>query len=53
MEKCILVFILIILSGWLGMVIGLEYLGGFVEFGSILAIATMGALIVYFNDKKN
>lgn len=52
MEKVILAMIVTVLCGWLGMAIGLEYLGGFTEFGSIFAIAVMGAMIIYFNDKK-
>lgn len=34
------------------MVVGLELLGGFVELGCIIAVAVMGAFIIYFNDKK-
>lgn len=34
------------------MVIGLEFLGGYIEFGLLIAVAVMGAFIIYFNEKK-
>lgn len=52
MGKAILAATVTILLGYVGMVVGLELLGGFVECGVLAAIAVMGAFIIYFNDKK-
>ena len=52
MGKAILAAIVTLIVGYLGMVVGLEFLGNRVEFGLLIAIAVMGAFIIYFNDKK-
>ena len=52
MGKAILAAIVTLIVGYLGMVVGLELLGNWVEFGLLIAIAVMGAFIIYFNDKK-
>ena len=52
MCKAILAAIVTLIVGYLGMVVGLEFLGNWVEFGLLIAIAVMGAFIIYFNDKK-
>ena len=52
MGKAILAAIVTLIVGYLGMVVGLEFLGDWVEFGLLIAIAVMGAFIIYFNDKK-
>ena len=52
MSKAILAMVVTLILGYLGMVIGFEMLGGFVEFGILIAIAVMGAFIIYFNEKK-
>jgi len=39
-------------SEMIGTVVGLELLGNWGEFGLLIAIAVMGAFIIYFNDKK-
>lgn len=52
MIKAILAAVVTIVAGYLGMVVGLEFLGGFVEFGCLIAIAVMGAFIITFNEKK-
>ena len=52
MGKAILAAIVTLIVGYLGMVVGLELLGNWVEFGLLFAIAVMGAFIIYFNDKK-
>ena len=52
MGKAILAVIVTLIVGYLGMVVGLELLGNWVEFGLLIAIAVMGAFIIYFNDKK-
>uniref|UniRef100_UPI0040297B8D hypothetical protein n=1 Tax=Gemmiger formicilis TaxID=745368 RepID=UPI0040297B8D len=52
MGKAILAAIVTLIVGYLGMVVGLEFLGNWVEFGLLIAIAVMGAFIIYFNDQK-
>ena len=52
MGKAILAAIVTIFAGYLGSVIGFELLGGWIEFGLLIAVAVMGAFIIYFNDKK-
>ena len=52
MGKAILAAIVTLIVSYLGMVVGLELLGNWVEFGLLIAIAVMGAFIIYFNDKK-
>lgn len=52
MGKAILALFVTFIIGCLGMVIGHELLGGFPEFGGIIAIAVMGAFLIYFNEKK-
>lgn len=52
MGKAILAAIATIFLGCVGMVVGLEFLGGYVEFGLLIAIAVMGAFIICFNEKK-
>lgn len=52
MLKAIVALIITFIMGWIGMAIGHEFLGGFTEFGSVVAIAIMGAFIIYFNEKK-
>ena len=52
MGKAILAAIVTLIVGYLGMVVGLELLGNWVEFGLLIAISVMGAFIIYFNDKK-
>ena len=50
--KAILAVIVTLIVGYLGTVVGLELLGNWDEFGLLIAIAVMGAFIIYFNDKK-
>lgn len=52
MLKATVALIVTFIMGWIGMAIGLEFLGGFTEFGSVVSIAVMGAFIIYFNEKK-
>ena len=44
MGKAILAAIVTLIVGYLGMVVGLEFLGNLLEFGLLIAIAVMGAL---------
>lgn len=50
MGKAILAAIVTLVAGYYGYVIGDEI--GFVGLESIVAVAVMGAFIIYFNDKK-
>ncbi len=52
MGKTIAAMALTTICGLLGMVIGDELMGGYPELGGIIAIAVMGAFIIYFNEKK-
>ena len=52
MGKAILAAIVTLIVGYLGTVVGVELLGNWYEFGLLIAIAVMGAFIIYFNDKK-
>ena len=52
MGKAILAAIVTLIVGYLGTVVGLELLGNWGELGLLIAIAVMGAFIIYFNDKK-
>lgn len=52
MGKALLAAIVTIVIGYLGMVVGLELMGGFPEFGLLVAIAVMGGFIIYFNESK-
>lgn len=50
--KAILAALITILAGWVGMVIGLEYLGSYPEFGCVIAIAVMGMFIITFTERS-
>lgn len=52
MGKAILAALVTLVSGYIGMVLGLEIFGGWVEFGVLVAVAVMGGFIIYFNEKK-
>ncbi len=52
MKKAILALVITFIAGITGIIIGLELLNGHPEFGCIIAIAVMGAFIIYFNEKK-
>ncbi len=53
MKKAVLAAFITLILGVVGMVIGLEFLGGFAEFGCIIAVSVMGAFIIFFNEKRN
>ncbi|WAA08912.1 hypothetical protein [Fervidibacillus albus] len=53
MGKAILTIIISFIVGLFGMVVGLEFFGGFPSLGPVMAIATAGGLIVFFNEKNN
>lgn len=50
MGKSILAFIITIIVGFVFTQIGETM--NWVEFGNLMAIAVMGAFIIYFNDNK-
>lgn len=52
MGKAVFAAVVTLIAGCIGMVIGAELLNGYAEFGFILAVAVMGAFIIYFNEKK-
>jgi Mn2+/Fe2+ NRAMP family transporter len=52
MGKAILAAIVTLIAGYLGMVVGLELLGGWTELGVLVAVCIMGSFIIYFNEKK-
>lgn len=52
MEKAILAMIVTLITGYVSMVFGPEFVNGYVEIGLLAAIAVMGAFIIYFNEKK-
>lgn len=49
-EMIILAVLVTIILGYLGAVVGHEFMNGFSELGTILAVASMGAFIMI--DKK-
>ncbi len=52
MGKAILAALVTLFAGYLGMVVGLEFFGGWVELGTLVAISVMGAFIIGFMEKK-
>lgn len=52
MGKSLLALIVTIIMGLLGTAFGYDEMNGFSEIGSIVAIAVMGAFIIYFNEKN-
>lgn len=49
----ILAILATIIIGWIGAAFGLDFMNGFTELGSILAIATMGAFIMIEIKRAN
>lgn len=52
MGKALLALLVTIIMGLLGTAFGYDEMNGFSEIGSIVAIAVMGAFIIYFNEKN-
>ena len=52
MGRAILAFIVTIIVGFVSASYGVAYMGNFAEWGSIVAIATMGAFIIFYNEKN-
>ena len=51
MTRALLAFFVTIILGLLGTSFGYDAMNGFSEIGAIVAIAVMGAFIIYFNGK--
>lgn len=52
-KMIILAILVTIFVGWIGAAFGLDFMNGFTELGSILAIATMGAFIMIEIKRTN
>jgi len=52
MGKCILAFIVTVLLGFGGIILGNTSDIPIPELGAVIAVAVMGAFIIYFNEKK-
>ena len=52
MVKAIVALLVTLVLGMLGTAFGYDSMNGFSEIGAIVAIAVMGAFIIYFNEKK-
>lgn len=53
MGKAILAAIFTLIAGYLGTVIGLELLGGWTEFGVLVAVCVMGAFIITSTTRRS
>ena len=52
MGKAILALIVTLILGLLGTAFGYDSMNGFSEVGAVVAVAVMGAFIIYFNEKN-
>ncbi len=52
MGKALLALFVTLVMGLLGTVFGYDEMNGFSEVGAVVAVAVMGAFIIYFNEKK-
>jgi uncharacterized membrane protein YeaQ/YmgE (transglycosylase-associated protein family) len=52
-KMLVLAIIATIIVGWIGASFGLDFMNGFTELGSILAVATMGAFIMIEIKRNN
>lgn len=52
MGRAILALVTTLIMGLLGTAFGYDEMNGFSEVGAVVAIAVMGAFIIYFNEKK-
>lgn len=51
-TEIILTLILTFIIGIVCLAVGTDFMNGFTELGTIAAVVVMGALVVYFNEKK-
>jgi len=52
-KLIILAVLSTIIIGWIGAALGHDFMNGFSELGSILAVATMGSFIMIENERRN
>lgn len=52
-KLIILAVLSTIIIGWIGAALGHDFMNGFSESGSILAVATMGSFIMIENERRN
>lgn len=52
-KMLVLAIIATIIVGWIGASFGLDFMNGFTELGSILAVATMGTFIMIEIKRNN
>jgi|BioPla2DNA2_1021312.scaffolds.fasta_scaffold38914_4 hypothetical protein len=52
-KMLVLAIIATIMVGWIGASFGLDFMNGFTELGSILAVATMGTFIMIEIKRNN
>ena len=52
-KMLVLAIIATIMVGWIGASFGLDFMNGFTELGSILAVATMGTFIMVEIKRAN
>lgn len=52
MGRALLALIVTLILGLLGTAFGYDEMNGFSEIGAIVAVAVMGAFIIYFNEKN-
>jgi undecaprenyl pyrophosphate phosphatase UppP len=51
-RKALLALVVTVVMGLLGTAFGYDEMNGFSEIGAVVAVAVMGAFIIYFNEKK-
>ncbi len=52
MGRALIALIVTLVLGLLGTAFGYDEMNGFSEIGGIVAVAVMGAFIIYFNEKN-
>ncbi len=52
MGKALLALFVTLIIGLLGTAFGHDVMNGFPEVGAVVAVAVMGAFIIYFGEKK-
>ena len=52
MLKSIIALFVTVICGWIFAALGHDLMNGFSELGTIVAVAVMGAFIIFFNEKK-
>ena len=52
MLKSIIALFVTVICGWIFAALGHDLMNGFSELGTIVAVAVMGAFIIFLNEKK-